>query len=154
MWKAIWWKNLRVNTERSNRHLLPPIPLAIAMDCRVVHSVLLAMTKCELQSLNSLHGKNTTLVIARAESPWRSTGPNCPNRQPRPHPPRHDGLARPSLRSLLAMTNTTHPQHPCHREPLAGVAIHWSSLPEQTNPPASSETRWIAVSVTCVPSSQ
>jgi hypothetical protein len=69
----------------------------------------------------------------------------------RPHRPRHDGLPRRSLRSLLAMTNTTHPRHTCHREPLVGVAIHLPSVSEETNPPASTETRWIAASVTPLP---
>jgi len=56
------------------------------MDCRVVHTVLLAMTNTYAP---------TPLLSSRGRSPWRSTGPNYPNRQTRP---------RPSLHSLLAMT--------------------------------------------------
>ena len=43
-------------------------------------------------------------VIARAESPWRSTVLQYTNRLTGSSPPRHDGLPRLSLRSLLAMT--------------------------------------------------
>ncbi|MDC0920895.1 hypothetical protein OAQ11_00500 [Opitutales bacterium] len=42
----------------------------------------------------------------------------------------------------------------CHREPLAGVAIHCEPMSEPHHPITFPETRWIAASVTFVPSSQ
>ena len=46
----------------------------------------------------------------------------------------------------------TEPHHPsCHREPPVGVAIHWTSVTEQTTRTRISETRWIAASLTPLP---
>ena len=62
-------------------------------------------------------------------SQWGSTVNQKPNRQTRPHPSRHDGLPRPSL-ALFPRNDKVC----CHREPLAGVAIHCEPASEETNP--------------------
>ena len=53
----------------------------------------------------------TTFVIARAESPWRSTGSQYPYRPRRQRPARHDGLPR----RLLALP-PRNDKVCCHRE--------------------------------------
>ena len=89
-------------------------------------------------------------------SPWRSTVSreaisHCPYA-----PIACSGLPRPSLRSLLAMTNCAHyyffPFLVIARA--KPVAIHCDPVSEETNPSASPKTRWIAASSTPVPSSQ
>ena len=58
---------------------------------------------------------------------------------------RHDGLPRPSLRSLLAMTECV------VIASLKGVAIHWASVTEPHPPYAHLETRWIPASLASLP---
>ena len=65
---------------------------------------LLAMTNVFVLYSNRTLIPFPTSVIARAESPWRSTVLQYTNRLTGSSPPRHDGLPRLSLRSLLAMT--------------------------------------------------
>ena len=81
-----------------------------AMDCRVVRSrFLLAMTKCVWLSNRTLYSLTHTacsprLVIARAESPWRSTANHKPKRQAVRVPRDTMDCRVRRLRSLLAMT--------------------------------------------------
>ena len=111
----------------------------------------IATSLAPLSPRNDKHLRtNTTLVIASPLRAWRSTGPHYPNRQTRSRLPRHDGLPRrpycPPRNDKHLRTNTT--LVIARAKP---VAIHWSSVTEQTTPPASPETRWIAASLTPFP---